>query len=663
MLLTLLASLTLPAWAGLSPVDAQAILLIEAQRLPPMALETYVESPDPQTRARAGRALGRLREPSAVIGLQRLAEDPDLNVRREAAFALGQTPNSLAVVVTRLAEETDPDTRATLVCALGKQGDAQVIPMLMDALTSSGKGLQGSPEPAAAARALGRLSMRDVAEVRTPLVAERLLAQLRRIDRNTRRGAAFALSRLSLKTLQDPTRDRLLHAATSDRDPVVRAFLVRAASGLDLQAAETEALLASASTDSAAGVRIAAARAAAKLDFAGVSELLQDDDSGVRQAAINAVGAIASLDPNALLQPIIDAGLSLEAAEALRTNGDPRLLEAATAIHSLAAHDHLEDPETFLETFLSTDQPTRVRQAAVAGIKDLGRLVELATQDGENLVRTEAAAQLAELSTDPQQLVPLLDAQDRIVASIAADYLSTHPLPHIEGKLVDLLEGDDQPDLLRAAAQALTARYQGHPAPPIARDADLRAALDRLAVHPDASVRAAIATLDDALGLDPVSTVHNLVTAPLDQVGRIQGARIFTSRGEVRIDLLPQQAPLTVWNFASLADQGFYDNLVIHRVVPDFVVQDGDPRGDGYGGPGWTIPDEINPIPYDTGVVGMALSGPDTGGSQWFVTLSPQPHLDGGYTVFGRVSYGMGLLKTLQPGDRIRHIEIERSNP
>ncbi|NOY27667.1 MAG: hypothetical protein GXP62_17515 [Oligoflexia bacterium] len=657
MLLTLLASLTLPAWAGLSQLDAQAILLIESQRLPPMALETYVEDPDPQTRARAARALGRLRETSAVIGLERLAQDPEITVRREAAFALGQTPNSLAVVVRRLAEETDPDTRAALVCALGKQGDAQVIPMLLDALTSSGEGLRGSPEPAAAARAIGRLSMREVVDVRTPLVAERLLAMLHRIGRDTRQGAAFALSRLSLKTLEDPTRDRLLDAATGDRDPVVRAFLVRAAAGLDLRPPETQALLAVANTDPSPGVRVAAARAAAKLDFAGVSDLLEDENPGVRRAAITAVGAIDSLDPTALLQPIIDAGLSLEAAEALRTDGDPRLLDAATAIHTLAANDLLEDPETFL----STDQPTRVRQAAVAGLKDLDRLVELATQDDENIVRTQAASRLAEISTDPQQLVPLLDARDRIVASIAADYLSTHPLPHIEGKLVELLKEDHQPDLLRAAAQALAARYQGHPAPPIARDADLRATLKRLAVHPDASVRAAIATLDDALGLDPVSTVHNLITVPLDQVGRIQGARIFTSRGEVRIDLLPDEAPLTVWNFASLADQGFYDNLAIHRVVPDFVVQDGDPRGDGYGGPGWTIPDEINPIPYDTGVVGMALSGPDTGGSQWFVTLSPQPHLDGGYTVFGRVSYGMGLLKTLQPGDRIRHIEIERS--
>ena len=90
-------------------------------------------------------------------------------------------------------------------------------------------------------------------------------------------------------------------------------------------------------------------------------------------------------------------------------------------------------------------------------------------------------------------------------------------------------------------------------------------------------------------------------------------------------------------------------------------MQDGDPRGDGTGGPGWSIPDEINPLRYDEGMLGMALSGPDTGGSQWFVTLSPQPHLDGTYTIFGEVTDGLGLLRTVQPGDRIERVLIERS--
>ena len=98
--------------------------------------------------------------------------------------------------------------------------------------------------------------------------------------------------------------------------------------------------------------------------------------------------------------------------------------------------------------------------------------------------------------------------------------------------------------------------------------------------------------------------------------------------------------------------------MPIHRVVPNFVVQDGDPTGTGNGGPGWEIRDEINPVLYGRGTVGMALSGPDTGGSQWFVTLSPQPHLDGTYTVFGQIIGGQEVVERIEQGDRILRVSV-----
>jgi cyclophilin family peptidyl-prolyl cis-trans isomerase/HEAT repeat protein len=131
---------------------------------------------------------------------------------------------------------------------------------------------------------------------------------------------------------------------------------------------------------------------------------------------------------------------------------------------------------------------------------------------------------------------------------------------------------------------------------------------------------------------------------------------IELERGTVVIQLYDFDAPLTVDNFLRLADRRFFDNGRWHRVVPNFVVQDGDPRGDGNGGPTTTIRDEINRHRYDAGTVGMALSGPDTGGSQFFITHSPQPHLDGGYTVFGQVVSGWDALNQVVQGDRIRRI-------
>ena len=117
-------------------------------------------------------------------------------------------------------------------------------------------------------------------------------------------------------------------------------------------------------------------------------------------------------------------------------------------------------------------------------------------------------------------------------------------------------------------------------------------------------------------------------------------AFIDTDRGTIQIELAVLDAPLTVDNFVALARRGFFNGLPFHRVVPDFVVQAGDPRGDGEGGPGYTIRDEINERPYLRGTVGMALDWADTGGSQFFITHSPQPHLDAKYTVFGRVMSG-----------------------
>lgn len=132
-----------------------------------------------------------------------------------------------------------------------------------------------------------------------------------------------------------------------------------------------------------------------------------------------------------------------------------------------------------------------------------------------------------------------------------------------------------------------------------------------------------------------------------------------TEKGTFTIDLLPEDAPLTVDNFIKLANAKYFNGLDVHRVVPNFVMQDGDPRGDGNGGPGWSIRCEVNMLPYNRGSVGMALSGKDTGGSQWFVTHSAQPHLDGGYTVFGRVNEtGMKVVDNIVRGDKILTVKI-----
>ena len=172
---------------------------------------------------------------------------------------------------------------------------------------------------------------------------------------------------------------------------------------------------------------------------------------------------------------------------------------------------------------------------------------------------------------------------------------------------------------------------------------------------------------DQVLPYDPISgtKLGQILNTDVDYrraLSRKNGgvkAVITTEKGSFTIDLRPEDAPLTVNNFVKLAQSKYFNGLEVHRVVPNFVMQDGDPRGDGNGGPGWSIRCEINMIPYERGTVGMALSGKDTGGSQWFVTHSPQPHLDGGYTVFGQVNEtGMKVVDKIVRGDKIVSIRI-----
>ena len=161
----------------------------------------------------------------------------------------------------------------------------------------------------------------------------------------------------------------------------------------------------------------------------------------------------------------------------------------------------------------------------------------------------------------------------------------------------------------------------------------------------------------------PIPVATRLSTEDYGRVSRAANESLFeaeigTGRGALRMELLAEDAPLTVESFRALSAKRFFDGMVIHRVVPDFVVQTGDPRGDGSGSPGYAIRDEINPARYARGAVGMALSGADTGGSQWFVALSPQPHLDGGYTVFGRVLGGWDVLDRIEQDDRLVSVRV-----
>ncbi|WP_168119456.1 peptidylprolyl isomerase [Paenibacillus sp. HB172176] len=132
----------------------------------------------------------------------------------------------------------------------------------------------------------------------------------------------------------------------------------------------------------------------------------------------------------------------------------------------------------------------------------------------------------------------------------------------------------------------------------------------------------------------------------------------LASGGEVQLDLFDQDAPNTVANFEKLAGSGFYNGLTFHRVIPGFVAQGGCPVGNGTGGPGYQIDCEINPNKHERGTLAMAHAGRNTGGSQFYICYQPQPHLDGGHTVFGKVTKGMEFVDALKGGDKMEKVEV-----
>lgn len=137
-------------------------------------------------------------------------------------------------------------------------------------------------------------------------------------------------------------------------------------------------------------------------------------------------------------------------------------------------------------------------------------------------------------------------------------------------------------------------------------------------------------------------------------------ATIETARGNIVIELYPQHAPKTVNNFVFLAKEGFYDGILFHRVIPNFMIQGGDPTGTGRGGPGYKFEDETkgNPLKHGTGFLSMANAGPNTNGSQFFITHSPQGHLDGKHTVFGKVVEGQTVVDAIRQGDAMTKVTI-----
>jgi len=169
----------------------------------------------------------------------------------------------------------------------------------------------------------------------------------------------------------------------------------------------------------------------------------------------------------------------------------------------------------------------------------------------------------------------------------------------------------------------------------------------------------ALLLLVSCTGTTPEPTTYSTPTPMIDETSKQYTATIETNKGDLVLELFAEDVPLTVDNFVSLARDGFYDGLTFHRVIPGFMVQGGDPTGTGAGGPGYSFADEFTEHTHVAGALSMANSGPNTNGSQFFITYSPQHHLDGKHSVFGQLIEGTDVLNQIEQGDIMVRITIE----
>ena len=631
---------------------------------PAMDLVTLLGDTDARVRRRAALAIGRVGLAAGVAPLIGRLQDPDADVRAMVAFALGLVGDASAVdpLVTTLGDPS-PLVKGRAAHALGLIGPdkaaraapsvAQMVRQLVDAgaigTPPADDATQMSPEADAVRRGLIALTaLRSYDGLATAV-----------LDGQGRPRSSWWPVAASLSRVADDRAVPALVELVSSPSPFTAGYAVR---GL--------------------GERKAVSAVPTLLPLL---EVTRDVHPQVRVSVVRTVG---QLRESRAVAPLLAL---------LRQQGITQGLELEV-IGALAQIGGREAEPDFIDRL--TARSPYVRAAALRALSRVDAMsftTVLSGLDPDSDWRVRAALADALTTLEPENATPMLqqlaaDTDARVLPHVLRAW-STLKLPGIEKPLTAALSRDDV--MVRAEAASIAGRHKlvalrdallaaWQRAKSDAADDARWAALEALAaIDADAARAPMEETLADQDWAMLLRAARWLVSQDpaSDALTRIRPARVTaspqlyeaahlvapayspqvyieTAKGTVQVELAVLDAPLTVENFVTLARRGYFDGLQIHRVVPAFVVQDGDPRGDGSGGPGYSIRDELNDRPYARGTVGMALSGPDTGGSQLFITHAPQPHLEGRYTVFGEVVQGMDVVDRLEVGDTITRVRV-----
>jgi cyclophilin family peptidyl-prolyl cis-trans isomerase/HEAT repeat protein len=625
-----------PARSATPVPPMRAIAIAEDQRhLADIA--PFLKSPTAAVRARAALAVGRLQDSTSVTALLPLLKDADARVRREAAFALGQIGHhSARAALEHSLTDADPEVTDLSLEALGKLGDKAATPQVVARLGAKSPQLRGD-----AAIALWRLADKSA--------LGSLLAHLDDPVADVRWKVVYALEKLD-----DPRRiGTAVAPLLRDPDALVQAHAART--------------LGRAHAQGATGALVEALQSRNDAVVVNALRALQLIADSTDTASLSAIARLLA-HPNAHVRVTAATALGDHFAWWTASTG----AEAnATSVLALATTDY--DPATrgaaarSLIARLGFDGWSRFSPM----LEDSSVYVRVAVLDGIRQMDATVVAGHAQPLADVL-FASMRDVRPRFERMTAAEVAGTligraQGKPHqstFDGLLARLQALVDDPDVL-IAASAAGALGDANDRPSVRHLVGAYAARGKDA---DADARIGIRdALRQLAGRAFADSIEKLYPAPAPPVTYAEGwelpptetrAVLTTSAGVIEWRFLGAEAPQTVRNFITLAKKGYFDGLRVHRVVPDFVIQDGDPTGTGSGGPGYSIRCEYNHQRYDAGQVGMALSGKDTGGSQWFITLAPQPHLNGKYTIFAAITKGLDVARRITQGDIIQHVEI-----
>ena len=601
------------------------------------SLFAYLTHQQPSLRIEAAYAFASMRDPRAIDKLHKTLQDPVAEVRAVAAYALGQTlhPNSIQPLAIQLQFEGDSNCIIAIAEALGKIGGALhasgSAPEMIEAAAHAVYNIEKSDSISVHAKAKCAFWLHNSGwqDMRFMNSLAGMYAEQNIINR---RMIAYAMGRYRGDWHADTLKaERFLKYLISETDTlcIVAAMPIAGKTNSQYAATLIKRVLNSKATSSE--LLITACRAASNhslVDATPLLPLVKHSNSSVAESACTALEKKKLNVQNLayLHSAELELGVRMQGslARLLHTHGEPFPINQWTA--KLDAIADIYDRVHCIRTLGCSGS-----SAAICLDRALNESnILLANAYVEAFIESHKQSDFPTNIDYAIALNELIQKYDiGIIALCAA-----------ECRAVELK--DEEKSMLNST---------------------LNKALLPLQLPRELETANEIIKTLNAWGITPMEEKKAAHNHPIDwklvkSIPRKQQARITTSKGEVIIELHVEEAPGSVASFVQLVRSGFYDGKYFHRVVPNFVIQGGCPRGDGMGGTDYTLRSEFRLHDYRTGSVGLASSGPDTESCQWFINHIPTPHLEGRYTIFGHVTNGMSVVDQIQIGDRIERIEL-----